>query len=379
MTYTTAFNVWIGIVLLATSVSMAAADTVRVSNDHDSGPGSFRQALAQADTDVGINAIRFDRNYTVNLRSPLVFHGSQALTIEGEQAVVDGGDIQQGDILTIHSAAPIVLKNIDFRNSYANGVVVKVPAEAVGTVSVTLDKVVIKKTALFGLHIDDNFHEKDEGDAGSAAGILLNISGSAFIDNGVGELDYDGIRVDERGPGDIVAHISDTRINHNGGDGLELDEGGVGDVIVTMINSHLHENGFFNQADLDDGLDIDEAGSGDVKLTLIGVLADGNHEQGLDLGERDAGTIELAFFDVSADHNVKEGIKVFEDGDGDILTFFNHVKVPDAGPAGIRIAQSGDGRVFSERHDVVTSNDGASVARVADEGTGKLLLAWLKR
>lgn len=371
--------VWMCVLGPSASAAVAAAEILRVSNDHDSGPGSFRQALAEADTNSDVFVVRFDRDFTVKLRSSLSYRGNKPLTIDGGQAVIDGGNIGHGNILDIHSSAPVVLKNIKFINSRGNGVVVKIPDEAIGNVSVTLDGVEIKQSTLYGLHIDDNFHAKDEGDAGSAAGILLNIYNSAFVDNGVGELDYDGIRVDERGAGDIIAHISDTQINHNGGDGLELDEGGAGNVNLTMIHSELNNNGFFNESDLEDGLDIDEAGAGDVNVTLIGVHADGNHEQGIDLDEFDSGTIELTFSDVHSDDNVNEGIKVDEQHDGDILTFFSHVYVKNAGQEGIRIAQNGNGRVYSELHHVEFPDATYRAGLKDDDGVGKMLLAWLNR
>ena len=370
---------WMSVFLISSSISIAAADILHVSNGNDSGPGSFRQALSEADANPSITEIRFDRGYALNLRSSLSYHGSQPLSIDGGQAVIDGGGIERSNILNIDTAASIVLKNINFRNSHANGVVVTVPTGAVGNVSVTLDKVSIQQSALYGLHIDDNFHEKDEGDAGSAAGILLTINDSVFVDNGVGELDYDGIRVDERGTGDIVAHVSGSRIDRNGGDGLELDEGGAGNVILTMVNSQLDRNGFFNQADLDDGLDIDEGGAGDVHVTLIGVHANGNYEQGIDLDEYESGTIELAFFDVQANDNASEGIKVDEDSDGDILTHFNRVQVKSGGQEGIQIAQQGVGQVYSALLDVESPDAGYRVERKEDDGLGKMLLAWLKR
>ncbi|MGR9051523.1 MAG: hypothetical protein ACU84J_02640, partial [Gammaproteobacteria bacterium] len=63
--------VWLG--MISTSVLAADSDAISVSNDHDSGPGSFRAALAQAEADPMLNVIRFERGYTIHLQNTLTY------------------------------------------------------------------------------------------------------------------------------------------------------------------------------------------------------------------------------------------------------------------------------------------------------------------
>ena len=369
----------LGLFLLISLFSVSAKE-VHVTNNLDSGPGSFRAALTLAEQDPKIYKILFEDNFTINLAKELIYMGKQEIAIDGKRSIIDGADVDThlANLLTFRVSNSVTLKNFTFRNSKGSGLVVEIDPESQGNITVSLEKITVANAALYGIHIDDNFDTKDKGNAGSMAGIRLNVSDCAILNNGNGDVDHDGIRIDERGDGDIIAYVSGTQIDRNGGDGFELDEGGNGNVELTMIDSHLNFNGSLNPEDLDDGLDIDEAGNGDVHVTLIGVHSDSNYEEGIDLDELDAGSIELTFYDVHSDHNAREGIHVDEDNTGDIIAYLSHVEVNNLGQQGLRIEQQGSGEVYSQLI-AVHSSDQVYQPDQNSSGSRETLLAWLHR
>ena len=319
---------------------------------------SLQQAIAQANTNSNISRIVFKRNAEVHLSSPVIYNGIQPLTIVGRGATVDGSAagsfvldddltaVTEDGTLVFNTAADITIRNLTVDNSATRGIVINIPDDAEGDdIRISLNRVNILNSALYGLHVDDNADEFDEGEAGSAIGVELNISYSNFVGNGTGAIDFDGVRVDERGEGDIDSFIVKTHIDANGGDGIELDEAGSGDVRSTMIHVTLNDNGFYNEEDLDDGFDIDEADEGDIDATLINVVVNGNLDEGLDFDEAGEGNIELNIHGVKADNNADEGIKADEEDEGDIRVRLTRVVVKNSGDDGIQFTELGEGKI----------------------------------
>jgi len=345
-------NLSLLVVLFASNVQAAG----KVSDE-----ASLIDAFAMASVDSSINKIEFKKNALIILSAPVIYTGTQSLLLNGNGVIIDGSAAGSFDLdsdliatttdatLVFNTAANITIKKLTVVDSATRGIVVNIPATAQGDdIQVTLHKVNIVGSALYGLHIDDNKHEFDEGTEGSALGIELNITQSSFIDNGIGAIDFDGIRVDERAHGDIHAMISDTHIDANGGDGIELDEAGDGNVDATMRHVTLNGNGFYNEDDLDDGFDIDEAGSGDIDVTLFEVEAIYNRDEGLDFDEEDDGNVKVKLRRVTVIDTTDEGIKLDEEGAGNIKARFFKVEVKTSGDDGIQITELGEGRIDAE-------------------------------
>lgn len=375
---------------LETRVLLSA---ISVSNTQE-----FIDAIDQANADPSVKMIKFAKDATaVRLEGTVTFTGGQDLTIDGNGGVIRAKNGSEGDfdLFVTTGGGDLTLRELTFRNGL-DGVLVEVPTDATGVVKVKLRDVRIFGSGEFGLHVDDL--------GGSDASIKLELNGSTFRGNGVGALDFDGIRVDERGEGSIYAYINDTVINANGGDGLELDEGDAGDVYLTMKDSSLNRNGFFNEEDLDDGLDIDEAGDGSVYVRLHNVQANNNLDEGIDLDEEDDGGVFVNFKDVTANGNFDEGIKIseedaggigarlknvvanrngddgieFEEADGGgIFAWFDYVSTNRNGDEGIQLEEAGDGSVFARLKDV-TANRNAGHGLQATEGDGGSLLMSIK-
>lgn len=319
---------------------------------------SLRTAIETANYDSRIDKIVFAKDAFIALSAPIIYTGSQPLKLVGKGAIIDGfnaGSFTLDDDLTavtedgtliFNTAADITIRNLTVANSATRGVVVNIPQSAEGEdIRIKLRRVNIIDSALFGLHIDDNTDEFDDGSQGSQIGVDLKISHSNFIGNGTGAIDFDGVRVDERGEGDINALITHTRIDGNGGDGIELDEAGYGDVEATMINVSINNNGFYNQEDLDDGFDIDEADDGDIDVKLIRVSANHNMDEGLDFDEAGDGDLELKLRHVDASNNRDEGIKADEEDAGDIDIKFNQVDAIENGDDGVQLTELGEGEI----------------------------------
>ena len=86
---TTAFAVTLSLCALA--APSASNHTVHVINSNPGGPGSFAQAILDANDDPTITRIQFTGKVrTVTLSSTVVYTGPQPLTIEGNNAIIDG-------------------------------------------------------------------------------------------------------------------------------------------------------------------------------------------------------------------------------------------------------------------------------------------------
>lgn len=199
----------------------------------------FVDALATASADETIERIRFRRDVdSIQLDSTAEYSGAQRLMIDGNDVRIGASDTSEStfDLFASTGGGNLILRELTFLGGL-DAVHVDVPETADGVVSVSVIDSVFRGSSEFGLHIDDL--------DGSAASINLYIRDSLFAGNGVGALDFDGIRVDERGEGGIRATFLNSRIAANGGDGVELDEAGDGGVRLYMQRTQLVENGFF--------------------------------------------------------------------------------------------------------------------------------------
>ena len=355
-----------------------ALQTIHVTNNNDSGAGSFRDALEQSGRNHQIQTIVFDGTFTIDLLSTLEYTAHHPLMIEAAGSTLEGALIGSGDVLLLtNSGSPIEINDMKVNRSPGHGIVLQtnyyanqtsVNAWGVSTwgstttpdnIILILNNVDVNGSSLYGVQLDDNYDPLDDGDLGSNAGVSLYLYDCNISMNGTGLIDYDGVRIDERGNGSIYARVVDCNIDMNGGDGFELDEGGAGDVVLEMFNSTLNDNGYFDEEDLDDGLDIDEAGDGDVDVTLTNVTALRNYDQGLDIDEEGEGDLKMTTSCTRANHNEAENMKLDEEDDGDmevllIKSTFNE----SADKEGVQMESIGIGQVTANLNDVeIKDND----------------------
>lgn len=350
--------------LLATP---GTAATIFVTSDADTGAGSFRAAIEEANLDASINAIVFRGTFDIVLGATVVYTGEQSLRIDGKGSTIDGGG-GAFDLFLGSGGGDLELGRLTFHNGGANGIMVLVPDDALGAISVSLSAVTIANNALFGLLVDDLTNS-------SAAGVNLDIWSSRVIGNGLVAPDLDGVRVDEGGDGDIFASVHRSEFAGNGADGLELDESDAGDVVLIARRGSFDDNGR-NSDDTDDGIDIDERADGDIRLNVAASTFDDNTDDGIGVDESGAGDLHLTLAQVHAVRNGDSAISTDEGDAGDFLAHFARVTADGNFDEGANMTEAGDGD-FDGRF-VASSfsfNEGEGIAvEQLDDGVGTLVL-----
>lgn len=373
-------------IVTSPSLDITASSVALVTNGSNDGPGSFRQAIQDANTSSAITRIEFaGRKLRVPLRQTVIYSGSQPLVIEGRGATLDG------EALTGTAAAFVAnggdnleLRNLIVREAAGEGIIVAIPANATGTIKVALHEVQAIGNGSHGVLINDQAEyfvdPNSTSDAGSDASLDVFIEGTRSMLNGFTALDQDGIRINEGGVGSLRAVIRATRVEGNGGDGVELDERGDGDVSVSVFGSAFNGNGGFDAADFDDGIDIDEAGDGSILGTFTRTSANSNFEQGFDINENDAGDIRVDMTDVEAIDNKEEGIEYEEDDDvaggGNIVATLIRITArgngANDGDAAVKLREKGAGNLDARLQYIVSSSNLISGILLREDADGNL-------
>lgn len=388
----------------------AGAATSKVTSSADSGPGSFRAAVEAANTDPSINKIKFMPGLVVELLTEVAYSGAQDLKINGRGSTVSGatGDAAanttwDSGLFVSESAADLELSNISFVDSFNNGVAVFLPSSG-GTMKLKLRNVRISGAQYHGLLVDgqsssgyntdDVIHPNctDPHPVDSGVTILVDIKNATVVDSG--DLapsfdtsiatgcpqDFDGVRVDQGGPGDIEAEVKNAHFDDNLADGMELDETGDGSVYAEVKNSTFEGNGETvppsdrpDLTDLDDGLDIDEADAGDIIAEVKNTSLSGNFDEGLDLDEAGDGDVEVEVKNSIADGNMDEGLKVDEEDDGNlVIEIKNTSSSGSSDDDGVSLGETGDGDIEAEiKNSDFDGNDGDGL-NIGQEDAGTL-------
>ncbi len=387
----------------------ADAATSKVTSGADSGHGSFRSAVESANADPSINEITFAPGLFVELATKAVYTGDQDLTIKGKGSTVSGatGDAAanttwDGGLFVSESAANLEFTNISFVDSFNNGVAVFLPKTG-GTVEVKLRNVLVSGAQFHGVLVDgqsssgyntdDVIHPNctDPHPVDSGVTIVLDIKNTTVVDSGDLDpsfdtsidtgcpQDFDGVRVDQGGPGDIEAEVKNAHLDDNLADGMELDETGDGSVYAEVKNSTFEGNGETeppsdrpNLTDFDDGFDIDEADAGDIIAEVKSTSLSGNFDEGLDFDEAGEGDVEVEVKNSVADGNRDEGLKADEEDDGNLVIEIKNTSSSGAADDdGVSLGETGDGDL---KADIKNSNfdrndgDGLNIGQV-DAGT----------
>jgi hypothetical protein len=356
----------------------ANAATAFVTNNADSGPGSFRAAVQAANNDSGISLIQFQKDLgTIKLRGPVTYAGVQALVIDGDGTKIASKVRQTFDLFVTTGGGDLTLRSLTFRDG-DTGVLVEIPALAEGQVSVALSNVTVVDNLRFGLSIRE--HDPTSG-APYAAGVSLVVVSSHFERNGLldtddeDEGDVDAVRVNERGDGDITAFVFDSVFVKNGADGFELDEEGLGDATLVALTSKFDDNGTARPGG-DDGLDIDESDEGGIWLNVVDSTFNDSTDDGIGLDEENAGDLHITLLQVEASGNADTGVSADEGDEGDYEIKFVQVTADDNLDKGADMTEAGEGN-FVGRAEFSSfsfnADDGIAVEQL-DNGTGVLRL-----
>jgi hypothetical protein len=370
----------------ATSTTSASSTAVLVSNSNDAGPGSFRDAIDQANADSNVESIVFGRSLpAVMLQQPVVFTGSQPLRIDGRSTTIDGSEIALGAAFQTTGGGDLTIGRLTVRNAPAEGIDIEVPSGATGTVHVTLVRVEITGNRGHGVLVNDqedsSAPEGEQPNAnGSAASVDVTVRDSRFEGNGYSVTDRDGLRVNEGGDGDLVITVKESTFADNAADGIEADERGAGDVRVVVLLAEIVRNGKFDPDDLDDGFDIDEYNDGSVFGVVAMSNVSDNYEEGLDFNENNAGDLAVRLRAVQVNGNGEEGVDYEEDDDfaggGDLLTEMIDVTTngngANGGDAGLKIREKGDGNLKAVIEGASASNNLIGGISVREDAGGSM-------
>ena len=226
----TCFNLSAGIcfALLCAVVASVHADVITVTNTNDSGPGSLRQALADANDG---DTIEFAVTGTIGLTSGELLVAKN-ITISGpgaENLAVNGN----GKITVIHIASgeTVTISGLTITHGYTSGSGGGIHNDHA---ALTLDNCTITGNQGGGIY----------NDAENSGGALLEINNSSVTDNSGG-----GIFNDALGGGVATLNITDGSLNNNYSGGAILSRGwlctfcGHGTATVQITNSSITGNG----------------------------------------------------------------------------------------------------------------------------------------
>ena len=390
----------------------AQAATPGVSNEAE-----FLAADEDANADPSITEIVFAPNAVIELTDEVRYTGVQDLTLVGRGATLSGAtvtadtDTWDSGLFVSESGGDLTVQRLTFANSFNNGLAVFLPPGS-GTVEIVLDQVTVTDAQFHGVLIDgqattgyntdDFIHPKCEDPYFVDSGTSIDITIDRSAITGAGQLDgydisqatgcpqdFDGLRVDQGGPGDLVADLDRSTFDGNLADGVELDEKGDGSVDATVDRSTFNDNGDtvaikctvqdlcgddFGEyiEDLDDGFDIDEEGGGDLTVVVSRSEVNDNRDEGMDMDEAGDGSIVGTVLKTEASRNGDEGYKASEEDAGDNTADISKSSFDDAGNDQIEVeSENGDGSgtvTVNVSKTTSTGADGSGVKAVEDDG-----------
>ncbi|MEZ4553648.1 MAG: right-handed parallel beta-helix repeat-containing protein [Dehalococcoidia bacterium] len=356
-----------------------AATTVLVFSTADSGPGTFRAAIDQANNNSNVGYIRFLTNGPITLQDPVVYEGSQPLTLAGLfNTVIQGQstnpvgntdlvcnvDDDEG-LFESNGGADLTLVSLTFQNNpCGNGVYVYLYGDE--DVSITLNRVAARNNDEDGVRI-----EEDSGcDRGT--NINLTVTTSTFSGNG-----DDGLEINDEGDGDVTASLRFSAFRDNGEDGFDIYEECDGDVSLTTLSSTFNDNGWDEEDG--EGIDVDEYGSGYVEVTLNGLDASRNTDDGVDIEEYDGSYVESVALQREETDSSEVQQSAATDGpqtatcEGDNLTLtVNGGRASDNGSDGFEVDEEDCGSLYMTVTAVVASGNDDDGFDAAEYGPGDL-------
>ncbi|MHA7773392.1 hypothetical protein [Roseibium sp. M-1] len=428
---------------MSTVLPSAAQTALLVTSGADAGKGSLRDALEAASRQTRHGAIQIVTDSDIEISSSLVYSGQAPLHLLGNGQTVRSA--KNVTLLELSEGADLSVSNLNFKGpggfslenrgdldgAGGKGIFVDVREDQTGVVNLSLESVTVSDVAYHGIHVSDcDLADACGGGSGGGGGgapasISVRLSDVEISHVGNGAFDADGIRVDERGDGDIRYSAYRSVFRDVGADGVELDEGDDGGVYATTVANRFLDNGGYCDPrllkaflpdvpdgefgdgekaeadipgpvtgspddrcferevslyasgsvkeyeisiDLDDGIDIDEAGNGDLVLAMTDSEISGN------LDEEDAGNAVVSLVRSFADHNTDDGFRTSEIGPGDITGFAYDVGAWKNGGNGLRFDETDEGTLSVELFRTTTSDndDGDDTGvRVTKQGDGE--------
>lgn len=218
--------------LVCAVVTSVHANTITVTNTNDSGPGSLRQALADANDG---DTIDFAVTGTIGLTSGELLV-NKAITISGpgaENLAINGN--AKSTVFHVAPGETVTISGLTIINGYTTG-----SGDGIHNddAALTLNNCTITGNQGGGIYNDAEYVE------GEPISALLEINNSSVTDNSGG-----GIYNDALGGGVATLNITDSSVNNNYSGGAILSRGwlctfcGHGTATVQITNSSITGNG----------------------------------------------------------------------------------------------------------------------------------------
>lgn len=400
--------------------TVALADApILVTNTNDSGAGSLRAAVEQANAHNG-GQIAVVAVGDIEIGDSLAYSGTGPLTILG-----NGQTIMTKQNVTLFAAtqgADLTISNLSFEGpggfdienrgdldgDAGKGIFVDVRDDQMGVVSLTLDKVTVSGVANHGVHVSDCSLADDCGGGsggageGSLASIAVHLTDVTIEDAAYGKFDADGLRVDERSEGDIRFTAIRSTFARVGADGVELDEGQSGDVIARIADSMFVDNGGYcdpaivgafmpevEEAEFEEGSVQEAAIPGAVSGTpdntcierAVDFYDDGSVEayefaidldDGIDIDEAGDGSLYSVMINTLIAGNLDEGVDYDEEGNGDIVAHYVNSRARNNTDDGFKHSEEDAGSVGGLMIDSSARYNGGKGVVFEEEGEGDL-------
>lgn len=403
---------------LSLAGSGLVADPARAAAPGVSNQAEFLAAVEDANGDSSISEIVFAPNAVIELTEEVRYTGAQDLTLVGRGATVSGekatADTSTWDsgLFVSESGGDLTVQRLTLADSFNNGLAVFLP-EGSGTVEIVLDQVTVTDAQFHGVLVDgqattgyntDGFiHPNCDDPHFIDSDTSIDITVDRSVITGAGQLDgydisqatgcpqdFDGLRVDQGGVGDLVADLDRSTFDDNLADGVELDEKGDGSVDATVDRSSFNDNGDtvaiectilcggeVELIDLDDGFDIDEEDAGDLTVAVSRSEVNDNRDEGMDMDEAGEGSIVGTVTKTEASRNGDEGYKASEADAGDNTADISKSTFEGAGNDQIEVeSEDGDGSgtvTVNVSKTMSTGADGSGVKAVEDDGGAVLV------
>jgi len=325
----------------ATGTVQVVLDGVRVIENGSHGVLINDQVDYLTDPDATTNG-GSDANLRVTVRGSL-FRGNGFAAIDRDGLRVNEGGL--GDLVA-EIVGTVVERN--------GGDGIELDERGAGDASF-----VVRGTDLLfnGAFTPDDFDDGidvDEADAGHLVGHFERVRANDNFEQ--------GIDLNENHAGDLKVTMRDVQGSRNAEEGIEFEEdddfAGGGSLYADLADVVANGNG---AVDGDAGLKLREKGDGDVEATLLRIRASDNAVRGIELREDAAGAMLAFATDITADRNAGEGVRLDENGAGDLLAKVVDARTVDNGEAGIHAEQqtAGSGTLVVVGHTAAGNPDGS--------------------
>jgi hypothetical protein len=152
-----------------------------------------------------------------------------------------------------------------------------------------------------------DFEEDDDFQGGGD--LITTVVGIKADGNGPGG--DAGLKIRERGDGNIDATVRGAQTNGNLAGGINVREQGIGDLLARIERTMATANGL-------DGISLREDDDGSLTATVDRSIAGGNTGDGIELEENSTGNLTATVDRSTTDGNTEDGVELDENGAGNL-------------------------------------------------------------